>query len=94
MAPTLTQGLEGQVTAGLRLNGASVSIEGPNTLLLLSQAGFSAGTAGGTPFEIVADTQDQLVANFFDEDSMNTFVLNKRRPPNIPTRLTKSRDRT
>jgi len=72
---TLTKGLEGRVSAGV--NSVSIEIEDSRTLAFLSQAAFSAGTARGSSFEIVQDTQDQLVASFFNGSSVNTFVLNK-----------------
>ena len=72
----LTRGLEGKITKGE--NDASVSIENASLLRFLSGPAFSAGIARGSPFEIVVNTQDQLVANYFNGDSMNTFVLNKR----------------
>jgi hypothetical protein len=72
---SLTKGLEGKVSVGQ--NAVSIEIEGPKTLVFLSQAGFSAGTARGPSFEILANTKDQLAATFFDGSSVNTFVLNK-----------------
>ena len=72
---SLTKGLEGNVSAGQ--NAVSIEIDGPKTLAFLSQAGFAAGTARGPSFDIVQNTQDQLMATFFDGSSLNTFVLNK-----------------
>ena len=72
---TVNAGLKGKVTGGV--NDVSVSIEAPEILRFLSQAGFSAGTTAGPAFSIISNTDDHLVASYFDGQSMNTFVLNK-----------------
>ena len=73
--PNLAKGLEGKLKAGA--NNVSVSIDAPQRMSFLSEAGFDAGVARGPEFQIVANTARELVASYFDGSSINTFVLNK-----------------
>ena len=67
--------VEGKLKAGA--NNVSVSIDAPQRMSFLSEAGFDAGVARGPEFQIIANTARELVASYFDGSSINTFVLNK-----------------
>ena len=56
------QGLEGTVSPGH--NDASVLMEGARMLRFLSGPGSNAGAAPGSPFNIVVNTREELVATF------------------------------
>ena len=70
-----TKGLEDKISgAG---NAVSVKIENRKTLVFLSDAAANAGVQGGSSFDIVLNTNAQLVAMYFNGTSINLFVLNK-----------------
>ena len=71
---SLTDGIEGKVTAGK--NGASLSIN-DSTLTFLSDAAAKSGETEGASFKIIRNDRAELVAYFFDGISMSSFVLNK-----------------
>ena len=73
---SLTNGIEGKVTRGG--NKAAVSWNDSSTLTFLSGAAFEAGVPQGVAFSIVSNSNEELVAHYFDGNSINTFVLNKR----------------
>ena len=70
------RGLEGKVAPGT--NNIAVSISDTGTLSFLSQAGFSAGTTRGSEFVVHKNDADELVESYYDGQSYNSFVLNRK----------------
>jgi len=71
---SLTSGIEGKVTSGQ--NGATLTIGNDATVRLLSDAGARVGGTAAT-FNVIINDSTQLVASFFDGQSMNSLVINK-----------------
>jgi hypothetical protein len=71
---TLVNGIEGKVSPGQ--NGATLSIRSDSTLEFMSDAGAKVG-GGAATFRTVRNDAAQLVAYFFDGQSMSSLVLNK-----------------
>lgn len=71
----LTNGIESSIEKGT--NKASLQIKDDKTVTFLSGASFNAGDIGGVDFTIVKNDDKELVAAMWNDNSMNTIVINK-----------------
>jgi len=72
---SLTNGIEYEVRKGT--NKASIKIKDDKTITFLSGASFDTGESGGVDFQIIKNDSKELVAALWNDNSMNSIVINK-----------------